>query len=161
MKFTESVKENSQQVYGSWLLHFFILSIPPNLIIFYYLRFHETFNPFLANVPISHPLKAPVKRSFSDVFRGCKMGTLTRNGLMTNQSHVFYCVQFFSASSLLQQVWPSMTNVTSTNNINYIEKKLDFQLAANIDESKDNEVIWKHSRDQFQFIIINTQNSGL
>ena len=89
------------------------------------------------------------------------MGTLTKNGLMTIQSHFLNSVQFFSASSLLQQVWPRMTNVSSSNNTNYTFFFFDFQLAANIEESKDNEVVWKHSRDQFQFIIINTQNSGL
>ena len=39
-------------------------------------------NPFLANVPTLHPLKTPENQSFSDVFRGYKMGTLFRNGLM-------------------------------------------------------------------------------
>ena len=40
------------------------------------------FNPFLANVPILHPLKTPESLSFSGVFRGFKMGTLARNGLI-------------------------------------------------------------------------------
>ena len=39
-------------------------------------------NPFLANVPILHPLKTPEKLTFSGVFRGFKMGTLARNELM-------------------------------------------------------------------------------
>ena len=38
-------------------------------------------NPFLANVPISYPLKTPENLWFSGVFRGDEMGTLTRNGL--------------------------------------------------------------------------------
>ena len=38
-------------------------------------------NPFLANVPISYPLKTPENLWFSGVFRGYEMGTLTRNGL--------------------------------------------------------------------------------
>ena len=38
-------------------------------------------NPFLANVPILHPLKTPENRRFAGVFSGCKMGTLARNGL--------------------------------------------------------------------------------
>ena len=39
-------------------------------------------NPFLANVPILYPLKTPENQRFSDVFRGYKMGTLARNGLI-------------------------------------------------------------------------------
>ena len=38
-------------------------------------------NLFLANVPILYPLKTPENQRFSGVFRGYKMGTLTRNGL--------------------------------------------------------------------------------
>ena len=40
------------------------------------------FNPFLANVPILHPLKTPENQRFSGVFRGCSMGILARNGLI-------------------------------------------------------------------------------
>ena len=36
---------------------------------------NQQFNPFLVDVPILYPLKTP------GVFRGCKMGTLTRNEL--------------------------------------------------------------------------------
>ena len=39
------------------------------------------FNPYLANVPILHPLKTPENLWFSGVFRGYKMRTLARNGL--------------------------------------------------------------------------------
>ena len=42
----------------------------------------ETFNPFLASVPILYPLKTPENLWFSGVFRGYEMGTLARNGLM-------------------------------------------------------------------------------
>ena len=38
-------------------------------------------NPFLANVPISQPLKTPENLWFSGIFRVYKMGTLSRNGL--------------------------------------------------------------------------------
>ena len=38
-------------------------------------------NPFLVNVLILHLLKTPENRRFSSVFRGYKMGTLTRNWL--------------------------------------------------------------------------------
>ena len=43
--------------------------------------FISNFNPFLANVPMSYPLKTPGIQMFSGAFRGYKMGTLTRNGL--------------------------------------------------------------------------------
>ena len=39
-------------------------------------------NPFLTNVPILYPLKTPENQRFSIVFRGYKMGTLARNGLI-------------------------------------------------------------------------------
>ena len=39
-------------------------------------------NSVLANVPISYVLKTPENQRFSGVFRGYKMGTLARNGLM-------------------------------------------------------------------------------
>ena len=42
----------------------------------------EKINPFLANVPILHPLKTPENERFSDVFRGYKLGTLATNGLI-------------------------------------------------------------------------------
>ena len=44
-------------------------------------RFGHSVNPFLANAPILYPLKTPENQSFSGVFRGYKMGILTRNGL--------------------------------------------------------------------------------
>ena len=37
-------------------------------------------NPFLANVPILYPLKIPENQRHSGLFRGCKMGTLAKNG---------------------------------------------------------------------------------
>ena len=39
-------------------------------------------NPFLANAPILYPLKTAENFWFSGVFRGYKMETLARNGLM-------------------------------------------------------------------------------
>ena len=41
-----------------------------------------SFNPYLANVPISCLLKIPENLWFSYVFRGFKMRTLARNGLI-------------------------------------------------------------------------------
>ena len=38
-------------------------------------------NPFLANIPILHPLKTPESQRFSGVFRGYKMGTIAKNEL--------------------------------------------------------------------------------
>ena len=40
-------------------------------------------NPFLAYVPILYPLETPENLWFSGVFRGYKMGTLARNGLIS------------------------------------------------------------------------------
>ena len=40
-------------------------------------------NLFLADVPFLYPLKIPENLWFSGVFRGYKMGALTRNGLTT------------------------------------------------------------------------------
>ena len=39
----------------------------------------------MANVPIFYPLQTPENQRFSVVFRGCKMGTLARNGLVIEQ----------------------------------------------------------------------------
>ena len=44
-----------------------------------------TIEAFLANVPILYPLKTTENQRFSGVFRGCKMGTLARNGSMTSK----------------------------------------------------------------------------
>ena len=38
--------------------------------------------PSLSNIPILYPLKKTENQSFSDIFRGYKMGTLARNGLI-------------------------------------------------------------------------------
>ena len=43
-------------------------------------------NPFLANVAILHPLKSPENQRFSGDFRGCKMGTLEKDGLVSGWS---------------------------------------------------------------------------
>ena len=42
----------------------------------------ESVNPFLANATLLYPLKTPENLSFSGVFRGYKMRTLARNGLI-------------------------------------------------------------------------------
>ena len=39
-------------------------------------------NPFLVSISILYPQKTPENLCFSSVFRGYKMGVLTRNGLM-------------------------------------------------------------------------------
>ena len=39
-------------------------------------------NPFLANVSISYPMKTPKTPWFPGVFKGYKMGTLAKNGLL-------------------------------------------------------------------------------
>ena len=98
------------------------------------------------------PFDSPWKHQKPFVFRcfrggGCKMGILARNGSMTNHSHVFRSVQFSSTSRLLQQVWPSLKNITSTNTLCW-KDLFGFPLAANIVESEDYEIVWKHLRDQ-------------
>ena len=40
-------------------------------------------NPFLAYVPILYPLETPENLWFSGVFKGYKMGTLAKNGLIS------------------------------------------------------------------------------
>ena len=47
-------------------------------------RNRALFNRFLVNVSILYSLKTPENQGFSGVFRGCKMGTLAGNGLMTD-----------------------------------------------------------------------------
>ena len=42
---------------------------------------------FLTNVVILHPLKTLEKLSFFNIFRRYKMGTLTKNGLMTRNRY--------------------------------------------------------------------------
>ena len=50
------------------------------------LSLSSSFNAFLANVPILNPLKTPENLWFSGVFRGYKMGTFARNGLIKNSA---------------------------------------------------------------------------
>ena len=47
-------------------------------------------NPSQANVPILYPLKTPENLCFSGIFRGYKMGTLTRNGLKEKNHSMSY-----------------------------------------------------------------------
>ena len=47
------------------------------------------FNLFMSNVPILYPLKAPKNQIFKVVFRGFKMGALTRNGLIFEKKSLF------------------------------------------------------------------------
>ena len=54
------------------------------------------FNPFLANVPILYPLKTPENQRFSGVFRGYKIGTLARNGLMQGKKKLNLEIPNFS-----------------------------------------------------------------
>ena len=43
------------------------------------------FNPFSTNVPLLYPLETSEKRTFSDVFRGYRSGTLVENGLIVRR----------------------------------------------------------------------------
>ena len=46
-------------------------------------------NPIVTNVPILYPLKTPENLRFSGVFRGHKIGTLIRSGLIWNSSCIY------------------------------------------------------------------------
>ena len=50
-------------------------------LFFFWLAWFKWVNPFLINVSIWNPLKAPEIPRFSGVFRGYQIGTLTRTGL--------------------------------------------------------------------------------
>ena len=56
--------------------------------------FNNFLNPYLANVPILYPLKTPENQSFSDVFRGYKMETLAKNGLISVSMNYFFLKSF-------------------------------------------------------------------
>ena len=55
----------------------------------------NTFNPFLANVPILCPLKIPENLPenfcFSGIFRGYEMGALDRNWLIMSVIIIIQC----------------------------------------------------------------------
>ena len=51
-------------------------------------------SPFPANVPILCPMKTRENQRFSGVFRGYKMGTLARNGLIKNATFFFKTLIF-------------------------------------------------------------------
>ena len=47
-------------------------------------------NPFPTNVPILYPLKTPENQRLSRVFRGYKIGTLAKNGLISKEMSSIY-----------------------------------------------------------------------
>ena len=53
-----------------------------NLLRSKYTHSYIALNPFLANVPISYPLKTTEHQRYSGVFWGYKMGILVRNGII-------------------------------------------------------------------------------
>ena len=57
-------------------------------------------NPFPVNVSILYPLKTPENFRVFGVFRGYKMGKLTRNGLILNKASCLYI--FFN---ILEYIW--------------------------------------------------------
>ena len=75
------------------------------LRLFFFISNSNSLNPFLANVPISCPLKTPGNQRSSAVFRGrggggvgggvaggrVKMGALARNGLTIKTPEQRYC----------------------------------------------------------------------
>ena len=56
-------------------------------------------NPFLANVPILYSLKTPENQRISDVFKGYKIGTLARYGLIKRRK---------KRTNYITNVFPSM-----------------------------------------------------
>ena len=84
------------------------------------------FNPLMANVSVLYPLKTPENLWFSGVFRGYKMVTSARNGLMIQIIHLqlnfhfyeivflysFECFEFFLFNQLttsLKKKWHCTT----------------------------------------------------
>ena len=51
-------------------------------------------NPFLAIIPILHTLKTQENQSFSDVFRGYKMGTVAKKWSKRNHDKVWMDISF-------------------------------------------------------------------
>ena len=51
-------------------------------------------NPFLANIPILHTLKTPENQSFSDVFRGYKIGTVAKKWGKRNHDKIWMDISF-------------------------------------------------------------------
>ena len=82
-------------------------------------------NPFMANVPITCPLKTPENLSFSGVFRGYIMGTMARNGLIittlfTNIDCTKFCetvIQLTLCSYLVTYAFSSESTTCSSLNV--------------------------------------------
>ena len=51
-------------------------------------------NPFLANIPILHTLKTLENQSFSDVFRGYKIGTVAKKWGKRNHDKIWMDISF-------------------------------------------------------------------
>ena len=59
-------------------------------VIYLYIFVKVVIISFLANIHILYPLKTPENRRFSGVFRGYKMVTLSRNGLILTTNPFAY-----------------------------------------------------------------------
>ena len=66
---------------GVWVCRWNLERRLLNVVFFFWLAWFKWVNPFLINVSIWNPLKAPENPRFSGVFRGYQIGTLTRTGL--------------------------------------------------------------------------------
>ena len=73
-----------------WTQGFFLFSYDEvsSVLIIFKTSSSSFLNPFLTNVPILYPLERPENQRFSGVFRGYKIRTLTRNGLVIALSYV-------------------------------------------------------------------------
>ena len=92
-------------------------------------------NPFLANVYILYPLKTPENQRFSGVFRGYKIGTLTRNGLSSVFSHNFANYQkiLYNSRKMLERSFRMKTKKvhskpSQTSRWSFLRKQLTVEL---------------------------------
>ena len=72
----------------------------------------QLINPFLANVPISYPLKTLENLWFSGVFRGYEVGTLARNVLMWTKQQTSLMINFNSVMWGIMRQFVLKLNIT-------------------------------------------------
>ena len=98
---------NFEEVNVSWVLgsSFFLAKFG---FIFFPQTYAVVINPFSTNVPLLYPRKTSENRIFSDVFRGCRSGTLVANGLMIlNERLAIYLPTTRKRDYLLRNTWIS------------------------------------------------------
>ena len=67
---------------------------------------HNLFSPFSTNFPLLYSLKTSENPRFSDVYRGCRRGTLVENGLKDNTTYIefFYKNSYMKISRLKKSI---------------------------------------------------------